>query len=59
VKVRLGGLVILAPEDWVIEAHSDAILGGVNDSRPRPPLSDTTRKLIVQANCVLGGVEIK
>jgi len=58
VKAVFGGVEIKAPEEWHIEVRSESLLGGVTDDRVRVRDIDYTRKLIIVANAVLGGVTI-
>jgi predicted membrane protein len=59
VKAVFGGVEIKAPEDWLIEIRSEAVLGGVTDDRIKSQNMDHTRKLIIVANAVFGGVTVR
>ena len=59
IKAVLGGVDIQMPEEWNIEVRSDSILGGVSDDRIKVREIDYTRKLIIVANAVFGGVTIR
>jgi predicted membrane protein len=59
VKIILGGVVITAPDSWDIEVHQKSFAGCVEDSRTKSGDRDKSRKLVIMADCILGGVEIK
>jgi predicted membrane protein len=59
VKAVFGGVEIKAPDNWLIEIKSDSTLGGVVDDRSKSQDMDYSKKLIVVANAVFGGVTIK
>jgi len=53
-----GGINLIIPEEWDVQVRSSAICGAYVDKRSaNGPVSD--RKLIVEANCFLGGGDIK
>ena len=56
-----GGVVIYVPIDWNIEIRqSSQVFGGFVDNRPKPSFEvDEKRTLIIEANAVFGGGEIK
>ena len=59
VKAVFGGVEIKAPEDWHIETRSESTFGGVTDDRLMSEDIDHTRKLIIFAKAVFGGVVVK
>lgn len=54
-----GGATILVPEDWNVEFINSSVFGGGNDSRPKNTLRNSSKKLIINVECVFGGVDIK
>ncbi|HOO42436.1 MAG TPA: LiaF-related protein [Bacteroidales bacterium] len=54
-----GGTTLLIPTDWNVEIRTDAVLGGFKDNRPMINNSDNSSRLIIDAECVFGGGEIK
>ena len=56
-----GGVTIYAPVEWNIEIRqSSHVFGSFVDNRPKPGFEvDEKSKLIIEANAVFGGVEIK
>ena len=55
-----GGIVIYVPIDWNIEIRKTQAFGAFEDKRPKPSFEiDEKRKLIIEANAVFGGGEIK
>ena len=56
-----GGVVIYVPVEWNIEIRqATQAFGNFVDSRPKPSFEvDENRKLIIEANAVFGGGEIK
>ena len=59
VKAVFGGVEIKAPENWLIEIKSNSTLGGVVDDRLKNQDMDYSKKLVIVANAVFGGVTIK
>lgn len=61
ISTVFGGANIIVPPEWRIEVRNHSILGGFNDKRPAPlgVVEDDTRKLVIIANCILGGGEIQ
>jgi predicted membrane protein len=59
VKLTFGGMVITAPDSWDIEIHQKSFAGRVEDSRIKSGDGDKSRKLVIMAECTLGGIEIK
>ena len=59
VKAVFGGVEIKAPEDWHIEVRSESAFGGATDDRHKSEDIDHTRKLIIFAKAVFGGVVVK
>ena len=58
VHTIFGGVELKIPQDISLQVDSSCILGGVNNKIPRCPDKDAKR-LIIRANCTIGGVEIK
>lgn len=58
VKAVFGGVEIKAPEDWHIEIRSESFCGGVTDDRHKSKDIDYSRKLILVAEAVFGGIAI-
>jgi predicted membrane protein len=54
-----GGVVLIVPTEWYVETVHHGIFGGISDSRPQAIDMDKSRKLVIIANNVCGGVEIK
>jgi predicted membrane protein len=59
VNAAFGGVDIQAPEEWHIETRSESVFGGVSDDRIKVREIDYTKKLIIVANAVFGGVTIR
>lgn len=53
-----GGTTLIVPEDWHVEVSQNAFLGGFSNNRISYNY-DPNKKLIIEANCVFGGGEIK
>lgn len=54
-----GGTTLLIPADWNVEIRTDAVLGAFKDNRPVINYSENNARLIIEAECVFGGGEIK
>ena len=55
-----GGVVLIVPLDWKIEIRQAQFFGSLVDNRPKPSFEvDENRKLVIVANSVFGGGEIK
>jgi len=55
-----GGIVIFVPIDWNIEIQQTQVFGNFVDNRPKAGFAvDEKRTLIIEANSVFGGGEIK
>ena len=54
-----GGTTLLIPADWNVEIRTDAVFGGFKDNRPVINNSENSSRLIIEAECVFGGGEIK
>lgn len=52
-----GGIEIRVPDEWNVESHGVALLGGFEDKTDHPP--DASQTLIVKGVAIMGGVEIK
>jgi len=59
VKAVFGGVEIKAPDNWLIEIRSESAFGGVADERSKIRDIDYSKKLIVVANAVFGGITIE
>lgn len=62
ISTVLGGATIVAPPEWRIEIRNQSVAGGFSDKRPEPinGIDEADdRKLVIVANCVLGGGELK
>jgi hypothetical protein len=53
-----GGIEIVVPQGWVVEARAFPFMGGVEDKTTRPT-SDVPPRLVVRGLVIMGGVEIK
>jgi predicted membrane protein len=58
IETVFGGVNIKAPAAWNIEIHSESVFGGVTDKRVMGQERDMTRKLVIVAEAVFGGVTI-
>ncbi|MDR3046095.1 MAG: LiaF-related protein [Bacteroidales bacterium] len=58
-KNVFSGSVILVPETWKVDLCLKSVFGGFKDSRFIGAEIDTTRRLIVEGECVFGGGELK
>ena len=55
-----GGIVLYVPVEWNIEVQQTQFFGNFVDNRPKPNFEvDEKRLLIIEANSVFGGGEIK
>jgi len=55
-----GGMVLFVPVDWNIEMRTTHVFGDFVDNRPKPAFEvDEKRTLIIEANAVFGGGEIR
>ena len=55
-----GGMVLFVPVDWNIEMRTTHVFGDFVDNRPKPAFEvDEKRTLIIKANAVFGGGEIR
>jgi len=55
-----GGIVLFVPVDWNIEMQTTHVFGNFVDNRPKPAFEvDEKRTLIIEANAVFGGGEIR
>jgi predicted membrane protein len=59
VKAVFGGVEIKMLDDWFVEIRSESVFGGVTDDRSKMKDMDRSKKLIIVANAVFGGVTIK
>ncbi len=56
-----GGTSLIIPSNWELRSEINAILGGVEDKRSVSPSikTDPEKILILEGNCVFGGIDIK
>lgn len=54
----MGGMELKLPQDIDLQIHSSCFIGGVNNPISRDHSKDAKR-LIIKANCMIGGVDIK
>ncbi len=61
VNVIFGGVVLIIPANWEIKSEASVFLGGLEDKRPiqNNPLNGPNKTLVLEGNCVFGGIEIK
>jgi predicted membrane protein len=61
VNAVFGGVKLIIPANWEIKSNATAVLGGIDDKRPiqNNPLSGPTKRILLEGNCVLGGIEIR
>jgi predicted membrane protein len=58
IKAIAGGVKMTVPVEWFVEIRQSGYLGGAVDSRPKMNDYNRSRRLIVFADCKMGGVEI-
>ena len=55
-----GGVVLYVPIDWNVEIRRTQVFGAFVDNRPKPSIDvDNSKTLVIEANVVFGGGEIK
>ena len=59
VECSFGGIEIYAPNSWNIRTEVQSFMGGVEDSRLRGAVTDTSRNLIIRGNLSFAGLTIK
>jgi predicted membrane protein len=60
VSCIFGGVTLYLPPHWKVELRQDAILGRMEDRRPRPTFDISERRtLTIKASMIFGGGEIK
>jgi len=59
IKAVAGGVEISAPDEWIIEFRQSGYAGGMHDSRAKRAELDRSRRLIIVADCKMGGVDVK
>jgi predicted membrane protein len=61
VNVVFGGVVLIIPANWEIKSEASVFLGGIEDKRPiqNNPLNMPNKTLVLEGNCIFGGIEIK
>jgi hypothetical protein len=60
IKCTLGGVNLMVPPEWAVDIRSRAVMGAFQDSRLHPlEKRDDTHKLVIIADCTLGGGEIR
>ncbi len=55
----MGGMEILIPENWSVDAHVLPLMGGVGDRTRRRATTPATQRLVVRGTVFMGGVDIK
>lgn len=58
VFVLMGGIEMKVPENWQVKVTGIPIMGGFSDET-RSPSTGKAKRLIIQGNVVMGGIEIK
>lgn len=58
VRLAFGGGRLIVPDEWVVEMHVLAIMGGVADVRPMRERAADAPKLIVDGFAIFGGLAI-
>ena len=53
----MGGMEIVVPRDWVVEARMTPVLGGIEDSTT-PDKQGTTQRLVIRGTAIMGGVKV-
>ncbi|MDR1406672.1 MAG: cell wall-active antibiotics response protein [Tannerella sp.] len=59
INVLFGGVEIIVPVDWHVDVHPQAIFGGVDNKRYHQTVTDPSRKLVIDGQCVFGGIELR
>jgi predicted membrane protein len=59
VHTCMGGVEIMVPLDWTVEVTSKVMAGGVDNHRKNAPQANPAKKLVIIAECILGGIEIR
>ena len=59
VSTVFGGVTLFIPPSWNVEIQSDSVFGNFRDNRPYTTGVDNKSRLIITAECVFGGGEIK
>ncbi len=59
IDCALGGVVLYVPSDWKVEFACSLSLGSAEDKRYIAPNIDQSKRLVIQGNISLGGLEIK
>lgn len=54
-----GGITLFVPAEWNVEVQSESVFGSFKDNRPFTADVDKNSKLIIKAECVFGGGEIR
>ncbi|MDD2293110.1 MAG: LiaF-related protein [Bacteroidales bacterium] len=58
ISALFGGVTIIVPAEWNVEVSQKSILGGFADNRSAT-YSENNSKLVVYAECIFGGGEVK
>jgi Cell wall-active antibiotics response LiaF, C-terminal len=58
VLALMGGIDILIPEDWTIDAKVLPVMGGLGD-KTRPVRSANPKRLVIRGLALMGGVDVK
>lgn len=59
VETVFGGVTLIVPESWDVRVVENSFLGGFSDKRRGHILLEQGKQLIIEANCVFGGGEVK
>ncbi len=56
----MGGCKLIVPSHWQIKSELNAVLGGIDDKRMmnNNPIVGSNKVLLLEGNCILGGIEI-
>ena len=58
VRAIFGGLEIIVPESWPIEAHASSVFGGVDDETDPAMVDHSLPTLIVDIRAIFGGAAV-
>jgi Cell wall-active antibiotics response 4TMS YvqF len=53
----MGGMEIVVPRDWVVEARLTPVLGGIEDITT-PDRQSSTQRLVIKGTAIMGGVKV-
>lgn len=54
----MGGVQLVVPEDWRVQADMEAVMGGVEDRRQETVGAERAVDLVLRGRVVMGGLEI-